>query len=318
MVRTVDQTDVELLDLGQGLLANGYRFTTVTPETHARINRRPENSVSQSFEGALGWSRWFRPEGSLEMLAERLRAANCLEEHGDLVRSKVRYSSVGRFLFVHSAFPTLTNDAVFFGPDTYRFVRCIRFVCRSLEKNSCKSVADIGAGSGCGGIVAASELGMPGPQIHLADINPLALRYSRINARLNGLTDVVIRGSDVFSNLPESFDLVVSNPPYLKDAAGRAYRHGGDHLGTDLSHRILNEALSKLTVGGVLLLYTGVPISRGIDQFRKSALPLFADSRFAFDYDEIDPDVFGEELDEHAYKECDRLAVVQLIATRLQ
>jgi SAM-dependent methyltransferase len=312
------KADFELLNLGQELLAQGYRFVTVTPETHARINRRPENSVAQSLEGALGWSRWFKADGSLKQISEKLQAANCLEERGDLVRSKVRFSSVGRFLFVHSAFPTLKGDAVFFGPDTYRFVRCIRLVCRSLRNRRTLRVADIGAGTGCGGIIATSQFGLSGAQTYLADINPVALRYCAVNAHLNGFPDVVLRQSDAFQNLPEAFDLIVSNPPYLMDEAGRAYRNGGDHLGTALSLRILGDALPKLTVGGVLLLYTGVPVRSGIDLFHERFRPLLADPRFAFDYDEIDPDVFGEELDGAAYRECDRLAVAQLIATRLQ
>ena len=42
-----------------------------------------------------------------------------------LMRSKVRFSSLGGSLYVHSAFPTSAAEAVFFGPDTYRFAALI-------------------------------------------------------------------------------------------------------------------------------------------------------------------------------------------------
>jgi len=141
--------------------------------------------------------------------------------------------------------------------------------------------------------------------------------YSEINAGLNDVQNVESRHSDILTNVAEAGDLFVSNPPYLQDSAGRTYRHGGDHLGTDLSLRILEQALFKLPVGGKLLLYTGVPVMGGIDLFWRAAGPLLAHDRFRAEYDEIDPDVFGEELESQTYAECDRLAVVQLLVSRV-
>ncbi len=48
-----------------------------------------------------------------------------LEAHGELWRSRVRWSSLGDLLLVHSAWPTDSSDAVFFGPDSYRFAQLI-------------------------------------------------------------------------------------------------------------------------------------------------------------------------------------------------
>src|SRR5207248_934976 len=43
-------------------------------------------------------------------------------------RSLVRFSSLGDMLLVHSGFPTEAPDAVFFGPDTYRFCRALQWI----------------------------------------------------------------------------------------------------------------------------------------------------------------------------------------------
>ena len=164
-----------------------------------------------------------------------------------LLRSRVRFSTLGDQLFVHSAFPTEAADAVFFGPDTYRFARTIRESLADLPprpRPRCR-VADIGAGSGAGGLYAAALLAEIWPEIVLTDINPRALRFSRVNAVLNGVSDVQIVESDLFDNVDGRFDLIVSNPPYLVDPLARFYRHGGGAFGADLSIRIVEQGIAS-------------------------------------------------------------------------
>jgi hypothetical protein len=56
--------DDPLLHLGRELKRAGYRFTTVTPATHERINRRPANVAAHDLRDVFGWSRQF-PTGVL-------------------------------------------------------------------------------------------------------------------------------------------------------------------------------------------------------------------------------------------------------------
>jgi methylase of polypeptide subunit release factors len=112
-------------------------------------------------------------------------------------------------------------------------------------------------------------------------------------------------------------DLLIANPPYLVDPAERAYRHGGGPLGAGLSLKILDAALPRLAPGGALLLYTGAAVVNGRDPFRDAAEErLAADRGVGWAYREVDPDVFGEELDTPAYAEADRIAAVVLTVTR--
>ena len=113
-----------------------------------------------------------------------------------------------------------------------------------------------------------------------------------------------------------TFDLIISNPPYLDDAAQRAYRHGGARLGRALGVRIAAESLKRLAPGGRLLLYTGVAMVDGEDPFLRELQPLLAASGFEWSYAEIDPDVFGEELERPVYAHIDRIAAVGLVARR--
>ena len=80
---------------------------------------------------------------------------------------------------------------------------------------------------------------------------------------------------------------------------------------------ILDAALGRLAPGGTLLLYTGAAVVNGHDPFRAEAEErLAAHPGVGWTYREMDPDVFGEELDTAAYLEADRIAAVVLTVTR--
>ncbi len=55
----LDTESEALLLLGRSLRAVGYRFVTPTPETHRRVNARPENAVARTLRDVFGWSRPF-------------------------------------------------------------------------------------------------------------------------------------------------------------------------------------------------------------------------------------------------------------------
>jgi methylase of polypeptide subunit release factors len=119
--------------------------------------------------------------------------------------------------------------------------------------------------------------------------------------------------SDVFDGINEGGDLIISNPPYLVDRSARLYRHGGGEFGFDLSLRIVNDSIDRLYSGGRFFLYTGTPIIDGCDRFFEALRPQLETRRCEYSYEEIDPDVFGEELDSAPYDRVDRIAVVALI-----
>jgi len=161
--------DRALLHLGQALRERGYHFITPTPLTHERVNQRPQNALAGDLPGVFGWSRPFQHELLPPPLFSLMDQAQVLEPCGPRWRSRVRLSSLDGQLFVHSAYPTDSADAVFFGPDTYRFASAIR--CH-LDRHTgeIRRVVDIGCGSGAGAILTA--LARPQAEVLAVDIKP--------------------------------------------------------------------------------------------------------------------------------------------------
>lgn len=303
-----------LLKLGQALTERGYRFTTGTPLTHERVNGRAGNALAQDLQGVFGWSRPFVPGLIGADLLELMRAAGVLIEDGEQLRSAVRYSSLGEQLFVHSRYPTTQADAVFFGPDTYRFVRAIDAFLGMPSTASIGRAVDIGCGAGPG--AQAVALARPAAEVLAVDINPQALAYTQVNAALAGADNLKAQHSDLLNDVPGEFDLIVANPPYMLDSESRAYRDGGGELGAGLSQAIVEVAVARLAPGGSLLLYTGVAMTAGGDPFLAYIQRTLGDSSLAWRYEEVDPDVFGEELAKPGYQDVERIAAVVLTVSR--
>lgn len=306
-----------LLQLARMLQATDYQFTTVTPATHERVNSRPGNEWARNLCDIFGWSRPFHADLVPYELFDQMRAADVAAPHGDGWRSLVRVSSLQGQLFLHSAYPTADADAVFFGPDTYRFAAAIHSHLTSAATGSRKGIraVDIGCGAGPGAIVTA--LARPEAQVLAVDINDSALSFARVNALLAGAPNVQPHHSNLLTDVEGVFDLMVANPPYLVDPSERAYRHGGGPLGAGLSLAIVEASPTRLAPGGTLLLYTGAAIVEGRDPFRAAVEErLAAAPGMTWSYREVDPDVFGEELAGGAYATADRIAAVVLTATK--
>jgi len=306
-----------LLALGHYLRDQGYRFMTVTPSTHRRINRRPGNERATDLRGVFGWSRPFAEGDLAPEVLDLMREARILERDGQLWRSALRASTLPvlhqELLVFHSAYPTSDDDSVFFGPDTYRFVGTMARAFPWLGSGPTRAI-DIGCGGGAGALAIATAF--PHAEVVGADINTRALALSVLNARLAGLDNFSAARSDLFDGVEGDFDLIVSNPPYVLDPSELPYRHGGGMHGAELSVRIVEEGLARLRRGGSLMLYTGVAITGGRDAFLEAIRPKLDALCDQWSYDELDPDIFGGQLGEPGYEDVERLAAVWLHAIR--
>lgn len=297
--------DAALLALLEGLAATGYRFVTVTPETHRRLLDRGPDRTARDLRDVFGWNLKFEPALLPPPIREALERSGMISREAGLCRSRVRVASVDDRLFLHSAYPTDEADAVFFGPDSYRYVRFLRDELPRLPP--ARRLVDIGAGTGVGAIMAAALL--PGARLRATDINPLALRWARINARHAGVELETIEGAGLAA-VEGPVDLVIANPPFVADPAGRLYRDGGGMHGARLSLDWTLAAAERIEPGGTVLLYTGSAVVAGRDELREALASQLPELGCSLRYSEIDPDIFGELLAEPGYGDVERIAAV--------
>jgi release factor glutamine methyltransferase len=304
--------DQALVELGRLLRRSGYRFVTTTPASHRWVNARPGNAEARSLADVLGWSRPFGPGVLPPEVLSLLMAADALAPAGPLRRARIRFSTVdpppdqpGQHpaVVLHSAHPTTDTDAVFFGPDTYRFIRVLR---RAV--GPARRLVEVCAGGGAPGLSLLGRVG----QVVLTDINALALRYARINASVQDAAGVQVLASDLLAGVRDEFDAVIAHPPFMIDPAGRLYRDGGGRLGFDLAVRIARDALARLAPGGQLVLFTGSPVVDGQHPLRAALAPVLAARPCRATWEEVDPDVYGEELASELYADVDRISLVAL------
>jgi hypothetical protein len=291
------------------LKAQGYRFITPTPETHARVLARQPHRRAQDVRDVLGWNLPFHP-GLLDAeLSALLGESGALVEEGPFLRSTLRVASLGDDLYLHSGFPP-GRESVFFGPDTYRFAR---FLAAELHGEiEASSLVDLGAGAGAGAVVAARRLSPA--RVVLTDINRKAIELARINLRCAGV-DAEFRCRDATVPLDGPVDLVIANPPFIA-GADRIYSGGGDLLGARASIDWAIAGAAQLTRGGRMLLYTGSAIAHGVDALSAALRRHLDPQEYQLDYAEIDPDIFGESLDLEPYRDIERIAAVGAVIVR--
>lgn len=129
------------------------------------------------------------------------------------------------------------------------------------------SALDLCTGSGCLAILMAHAF--PNAEISAIDISPDALAVARRNIADYQLEDQVAAiQSDLFAAVPGlTFDLIISNPPYVTAAAMAdlppEYRHepilalAAGEDGLDVVRRILAEAHAHLNPGGIIAIEVG-------------------------------------------------------------
>lgn len=305
----------QLSKLGEALRAAQYQFVTPTNATIRRVNGRSADTRARDAIDIFGWGRPMDGAQHAEATPwlARLIETGMARQDGAQWRTPLRAATLGNSLVFHTSGPGAADDAVFFGPDSYRFVRAMRCELAARPVH-CGRALDLGTGAGAGALTLSALY--PRAEVLATDINPNALRLAELNAALAGATNITARHSNLYEEVGEGFDLITANPPFIVDPGGRAYRDGGGADGLAICRDMVDGALERLAPGGELMLYTGVAITRGRDPLREHVQQLARASGASFTYSEIDPDIFGELLSSDAYRNADRIAAVWLVVRK--
>jgi release factor glutamine methyltransferase len=142
-------------------------------------------------------------------------------------------------------------------------------------------IADVGTGSGCLAVALAHEL--PRARVVATDLSQLALDVARSNAAKHGVTDRVrFVLADMLDGITESFDAIVSNPPYVQsgDREGLAPEirdhepalalFGGTD-GLDAIRAVLARTPARLSGGGRLIIEFGYDQDERVCEIARNA-----------------------------------------------
>lgn len=162
------------------------------------------------------------------------------------------------------------------------------------------SVLDLCTGSGC--IAITLKTMRTNCNVWASDISPRALAVARKNARMHG-ADVSFLRSNLFARIHLSFDIIVSNPPYInrfdflrldpkvsRHEPKRALLGGKD--GLRVIRKIINSAIAHLNFDGWLMLEIGYDQSDSVVTLLEYAG--FSEIKVFSDYSEFDRIVIGK------------------------
>lgn len=109
------------------------------------------------------------------------------------------------------------------------------------------SALDLGTGSG----IQALHAFQHATRVTATDLNPRALHIARLTLALSGAPEADLREGSLFEPVAgETFDLIVSNPPFVISPGARlTYRDGGMG-GDDLCRTLVQQSADRLNDGG--------------------------------------------------------------------
>lgn len=145
--------------------------------------------------------KYLHPEDNLEEAIKRL-------EHGE----PLQYI-IGDTEFYGSIFK-VNKNVLIPRPETEELVEKTLEIINKYYPNKTLNILDIGTGSGCIPITLKKHL--PNAQVSAVDISKEALSVARENAELNN-AEVKFIESDIFSNINDKYDVIISNPPYIRE-----------------------------------------------------------------------------------------------------
>lgn len=155
----------------------------------------------------------------------------------------------------------------------------VRKAIEIINQNEFTKVLDIGTGSGC---IACMVAKLSDAQVIGVDVSTDALGTALDNSsKLNLFNKAIFRKSDIFSNVKEKFDMIISNPPYIpfseKGKLQAEVNYDPDLAlfaedeGLEFYKKISSQAPDFLNEGGYLMFELGIGQADSVKAFMQEA-----------------------------------------------
>ena len=177
----------------------------------------------------------------------------------------------------------VNSDVLIPRPDTEILVEEV--IKLGKEKRN-PSILDLCTGSGAIAVSIAKYL--PNAKVYASDISKKALEMAKTNARNNEVEDKIeFINSDLFEKIEGKFDIIVSNPPYIRTEVIKTLDEevqkepmlalDGGKDGLDFYRKIVEEAYSHLKFDSYLCFEIGYDQKEEVTEIVKNA-KVYADT----------------------------------------
>ena len=129
------------------------------------------------------------------------------------IEKNVPLSHLAGFEYFYDRKFKVTKDVLSPRMETEELIYKVIEYIKSINKNNIK-ILDLCTGSGIIGITLQKELEFKSLEVVASDISEEALKVAKENAIMNE-AEVKFIQSDIFEDINEKFDIIVSNPPYI-------------------------------------------------------------------------------------------------------
>ena len=168
--------------------------------------------------------------------------------------------------------PTYYGLRILLDDDVYEPAEDTFLLAETLEVRPGEIALDVGTGTGLIALLMARKA----KYVLGVDVNPKAVELARRNARLNGISNVEFRLSDLFENVSGRFDVITFNAPYLPGEPEKAIDLAlvGGKTGREVIDRFIAEVPDHLNENGrVYLVQSSITgVEETMRKFEKAGL----------------------------------------------
>lgn len=175
-----------------------------------------------------------------------MKSNHILYEENNMVRALkclIPYNEYYIFVDFPSFFPTCTNKStpIYLGVDSFFFANI-------MPRVSNKKILDICSGSGLHSIL----LEKLNNDVTCIDISEEAIAVAKLNCEINNTNRIKFFRNNLFQNVNEQYDFIISNPPtqIIPEDLGYPMIGNGGKDGLDIIAPIINDLEPRLCEGG--------------------------------------------------------------------
>ncbi len=180
------------------------------------INKLSEKGLAQNSVNLI-FDKVYGPDYRIDLLCGNLHYQEELDQIlGEVLKKQKPIAQIVGFEYFYGRKFVVNENVLIPRIETENLIyESIKLIHEKFSANSTLDILDMCSGSGIIGITILKELAQTFDiNLVLSDISAKALEVTKQNLSIHGVKANVIQ-SDLFTNIDQKFDVILSNPPYV-------------------------------------------------------------------------------------------------------